>query len=101
MDVSSTILGLVAISALPNAIPHEPIYLLAFWGAAFVSLCLAVVGRNVFSNFIEGDTELLSLGKELVMPAPARSLAVPARTRAPKTARLQSHFSKHKLSGAA
>ena len=46
---------------------HAAIELAAFWGIAFVTLCVAVILLSIFSSVIESDMELLSLGKEAVI----------------------------------
>jgi hypothetical protein len=46
---------------------HAAIQLTAFWAVAFLTLCAAVLLLNIFSGVIEGDMELLSLGKEAVI----------------------------------
>jgi hypothetical protein len=46
---------------------HAAIELAAFWGAAFVTLCVAVVLLNIFSGIIESDMELLSISKEAAL----------------------------------
>jgi hypothetical protein len=46
---------------------HAAIELAAFWGVAFLTLCVAVILLSIFSNVIESDMELLSLGKEAVI----------------------------------
>jgi hypothetical protein len=46
---------------------HAAIELAAFWAVAFLTLCAAVVLLSIFSSVIEGDMELLSLGKEAVV----------------------------------
>jgi len=46
---------------------HAAFELAAFWGVAFLTLCVAVVLLSIFAGVIESDMELLSLGKEAVI----------------------------------
>jgi hypothetical protein len=66
------LLGLVSI--LPSRTLQSPIYFLAFWAGAFLSLCLAVVGLMVFLDVIESDSELMTLAKELALAAAASAI---------------------------
>ena len=50
-------------------IMHAAFELAAFWGVAFLTLCVAVVLLSIFAGVIESDMELLSLGKETVIAA--------------------------------
>ena len=67
MHVPGPLFALVTIAVLPEGIPASPIYLLAFWAGALVSLCIAVLALNVFTNVIETDSEFMSLKKELIL----------------------------------
>jgi hypothetical protein len=46
---------------------HAAVELVVFWAFGFLTLCAAVALLNIFSNVIESDMELLSLGKEAVI----------------------------------
>jgi hypothetical protein len=67
MAATGFTLALVAAHVIPKGIGQAPGYLFVFWAVAFVTLCLALAGLGAFSNFIGGDSELMSLHKELVL----------------------------------
>lgn len=46
---------------------HPAFILVAFWVLAFVSLCLALLLLNIYSNLIDYDFMLHSLGKEAII----------------------------------
>lgn len=46
---------------------HAALVLLGFWAFAFVSLCLALLLLNIYSDLIGYDFTLHSLGKELFL----------------------------------
>lgn len=48
---------------------HATLVLLGFWAFAFVTLCLAVVGLNLYSNLIDYGLTLNTAGKEAVLAA--------------------------------
>lgn len=75
---------------------HPAIILMGIWVLAFISLCLALLLLNIYSNLIDYDFTLHSLGKEAILagicslieagsvwavatylPAAARALIVP------------------------
>ncbi len=68
------VLAFLAPSTLPSGTLHSPAGLLVFWAAAFVSLCLAVAGLSLFLDQVESDSELLTLGKELVLALAASAI---------------------------
>ena len=56
---------------------HAALILLGFWALAFVTLCLALLLLNIYSQFIGYDFTLHSAGKEALV-AGICSLIVPA-----------------------
>lgn len=46
---------------------HAALVLLGFWAIAFVSLCLALLLLNIYSDLIDYDFTLHSIGKELFL----------------------------------
>jgi len=100
MDLSS---GLSLINSIRNlgstgpTIMHPAFILAGYWALAFISLCLALLLLNLYSNLIDYDFMLHSLGKEVILagvcslieavsiwavltylPAATRALIVPA-----------------------
>jgi hypothetical protein len=55
--------AVIQLSTLGNTM-NIAIELAAFWGVAFLRLCVAVVLLSVFSGIIESDMESFSYGKE-------------------------------------
>lgn len=50
---------------------HAVMQLLMFWSLAFISLCIAITLLNVYSNVIDSDFSLHSLGKEIAIAGTA------------------------------
>ena len=48
---------------------HATLVLLGFWAFAFVTLCLALVALNIYSNMIDYGLTLNSAGKEAALAA--------------------------------
>lgn len=48
---------------------HATLVLLGFWAFAFVTLCLALVALNIYSNVIDYGFTLNSVGKEAALAA--------------------------------
>jgi len=48
---------------------HAALVLLGFWVFAFVTLCLALVALNIYSNLIDYAFTLNSVGKEVTLAA--------------------------------